>query len=140
MQGVKFVCNFKTNIFWLLNWSKCLPYKEVFLLQVAPGRLHVALHICIPSQFFGEWCGIAVMFLIGGEKKNADFSVMRWLGETNWKKYIYVVEAIQGTDVYYSFLFWRCYFAISGNVLFSIGACTQQRTHWKKDALVGTRI
>lgn len=52
MQGVKFVCNFKTNIFWLLNCSKCLPYKEVFLLQVAPGRLHVALHMHTKPVFW----------------------------------------------------------------------------------------
>lgn len=139
MQGVKFVCNFKTNIFWLLNWSKCLPYKEVFLLQVAPGRLHVALHMHTKPVFWWMVWNSSHVFNRRRKEKCRFFSD-EVTGRNQLKKYIYVVEAIQGTDVYYSFLFWRCYFAISGNVLFSIGACTQQRTHWKKDALVGTRI
>lgn len=139
MQGVKFVCNFKTNIFWLLNCSKCLPYKEVFLLQVAPGRLHVALHMHTKPVFWWMVWNSSHVFNRRRKEKRRFFSD-EVTGRNQLKKYIYVVEAIQGTDVYYSFLFWRCYFAISGNVLFSIGACTQQRTHWKKDALVGTRI
>lgn len=139
MQGVKFVCNFKTNIFWLLNWSKCLPYKEEFLLQVAPGRLHGALHMHTKPVFWWMVWNSSHVFNRRRKEKCRFFSD-EVTGRNQLKKYIYVVEAIQGTDVYYSFLFWRCYFAISGNVLFSIGACTQQRTHWKKDALVGTRI